>query len=327
MHNFLNPVWATRLHFGALLLVYMELVAWQHAARYDLLDWLGLLVIYTALGAIALDLIVRFRAIEIKSLLLVAGVFAVLRSALVVPIQLDSDHLVARLIFLTLGAAVLIFLLTWMSFRLLASGEASGMWAFLLAGGIGLAWGVWAGWFAPLAVLDVSRPEVSDSLPFVLLGLAAVGFMPQVLRPPTTMQTQDWLLMPYEWAAAGGVVLVTLILRGDQGYLDGVGAGILLMLLITVIFMLAFTVSLRRGTPLRLITPPQRPLLIGWLLILIPFTLMGWLAYTLSEVKEEPIQAALLFRVILIFGASWLPIVSILLGINIMSRMTREASP
>ena len=315
--------WLPRIHFSLLLLVFGELVAWQNAASYDALDWLAVLAIYLGIGALLLDVIVRYRATDWLSLMLVAGMFAIIQGTLITLTAVQSENLPQNLGLRTLGIQSLMFLLAYLSFRLLASGEATGLFAFLIAGVVGFGWGTWARWLADVEHVVVTAPEFNASFPYVIGALVLVGIFPFVYRKPEPMEVIDWLLTPVEGAVAIGVLVVAYVLRSSEGYIDSLGSLIALALLAMTVFMLVATRTARRGIPLWKITPPKNPLLVGWLIILLPFAGLAWLGFNIVD-GEAPVHANIFFGAILIFGLVWLPLLSTWLGVSVMSRMTRE---
>jgi hypothetical protein len=322
--NTLGP-WIPRLHFGLLLLIFGELVAWQQASTFSLLDWLALAVIYLALALACLDFMMRFRAADIRSVFLVAGLYAATRAALLSVIHLDSlERFAIDLVFLPMGLQTLMFLLAFASFRLLSTGESTGPSAFGIALVVGFGWGTWTRWSPALESINVIAPTWDASLPYVVIALVVGGIVPLVLHPRLDMQPIDWLMTPYEWAFAGLTLFVTLVLRLSQGHIDILAVGIITLLMLGLLFMLNYSTTLRRTLPFAKMTPPQSPLILGWLLILAPFALAAWAGYNLSDGEAVPWQAVTLFRALLLFGVAWLPVISIWWGANMLTQMTRE---
>src|SRR5207253_2935596 len=68
------PFWGLRLVFGVMLLTLSELVMWQNPPVHSLVDWPILLLLYVAIAALMIDLLVRFQARELPGLLLVSGI-------------------------------------------------------------------------------------------------------------------------------------------------------------------------------------------------------------------------------------------------------------
>jgi len=314
MIHYWRETWAARLHFSLLLLVFGELVAWQDATRYSALDWAAVALIYVALGAILLDLIHRFHAHELKSLLLVGGIFGLVQGTLISLAAVGREDWLVNLLLRALGAEVLMFLLAYTLFW--RGGKSLGYGGWLGALVLGLGWGVWTRWFPQLESVNVATPSWDESLPYVVIMLALGVLFPLFLRPAHEIEAR---LTPYEGAAAGGVLVVALILRGNGGYLPTFNLGVVALLLLMCGVLLAFSRILRQAQPF---TP--HPPLLAWLLLLVPFALAAWVAYNLSDTASEPWGAALVFRGLLLFGGGWLPLVSTWIGMAIFVRLTRE---
>lgn len=313
-----------RLHFAILLLTFGELVAWQDASQHGILDWLAIALLYVAMSAILLDVMVRWRANDWRSLLLVAGLFGAMRAAMMSVLVLDADTFAVDLVFLPFGVEALMFVLAFLSFRLLLRGDTTGIWAFGIAAALGLFWGVWTRWGTTLDTVNVIAPDWSESLPYVVIMLLLGGIFPLLLRPSMRMEAEDWKLTPYGWGLAGVIVWGALILRASQGHIDAGSLIAVLLVSVALGFILAFTTSLRRDDALSSITPPHVPLILGWLVLLIPFAVLAWVGYNLSDGQDTPIYAEGLFRAILGFGLLWLPIVSTWEGTRLLIRLTRE---
>jgi hypothetical protein len=193
----------------------------------------------------------------------------------------------------------------------------------LLAGVVGLAWGIWVQWFPSLEGVQVSNLELTETLPFVIVGMILVALLPYGFRIAIVrMELEDWTLTPYEFAAAGGVLAIALLLRSES--LSPLGLGIVLTLITMLVMMLFFTRTARQGSLLHPITPPRLPLALGWFLLIISFALMGALGYSLSTEGDPPFYARVLFSAITVFGALWVPVISIWLGTGLMIQYTRE---
>lgn len=145
-----------------------------------------------------------------------------------------------------------------------------------------------------------------------------------VVPPPKKMSFQDWLLEPYEWAAAGGILGLTAVLRLADGSIPGVGTALVAMIITMIVLILWFTRQTHKENWLRLLNPPRQPLLYGWIYMLIAFMLMGWAGYHLPQESDNPIQTTILFGLIAFFGAIWLPVVSVLIGIRAFTQLARE---
>lgn len=313
--------WLYRLHFAFVLLMGGELIGWQEASTYQLQDWGLVFLIYLAIGALLLDLIQRWNLNDVKSLLLLAGIFGLTEGLLISLAPREADNIGVGLIFRPMGLQVLMFLLAFWLFRLIHSGEATGFFDFLLMALVGAAWGIWVRWFPELEFEHIPSPELGASLPYVVFALFVAGIMPIFFRP----QIRSWELSFYELAAVLVILGVTLILRLNDGYIPVLALAIAALVIGFIVAMLYFTRDSRQNSLLTSITPPKRPFIIGWLILLFPFAALAWLLYEISDVSQTPVQADILFTGITLFGVLWLPLVSTWLGYLNLVDVFRES--
>ncbi|MFP4321396.1 MAG: hypothetical protein ACLFTK_02985 [Anaerolineales bacterium] len=316
--------WLHRALFGGLCLILGELIAWQGAARYGPLDWLALWLIYSALGAAALDAIARYRVTTPSTLMLVAGGFGLGHAMLTgtINISAGTQAFVVDLILLPLGAMPLVFLVALGSLRALLSGEAVGLRAFIGAGLVGIAWGIWLRGFNDIESITIRTTTLAENAPFVLIGLALIGLVTWAVSPQRYTNDYDWRLSPYDAVAVGLVLGVTLLLRLDAAYVDTLGASILASLLVIITLMVVFTRNIRPADALTDITPPQKPHLPSWFLLGLPLLAGGGAAWEFGA--GDPFFVAGMFQALLVFGTLWLPLASAQLGVAAMARLTQE---
>lgn len=314
--------WIPRVGFGLLLLVFGELVAWQYASQYDAFDWIALIGLYFAMAAILLDVMVRWHVQDVLGLLLVAGIFGLTESALISARLFDN--LPISLVFYGTGLETVMFLLAFGSFLYLSTARPASAWLVGLAALVGLGWGIWVRGYPELEHVQQAVPSLDVALPAVVIALLGNLLVLFVVPPPKKMSFQDWLLEPYEWAAAGGILGVTLALRLVDGSIPGVGIALVAMIITMIVLILWFTRQTHKENWLRFLNPPQQPLLYGWIYMLIAFMLMGWAGYHLPQENDNPIQTTILFGLLVFFGAIWLPVVSVLIGIRTFTQLARE---
>jgi len=320
----LKNAWAARLHFAALLFTFGELVAWQEASEYGVLDWIAILIFYIALSAITLDLLGRYQTINWQSILLVGGIFGLLRSALVTTLEFDISIFAVDLVFLPMGVETLMFVFALMSYQFLASGKPSPLWGFLLSAVVGLAWGIWARWGVTLNSVNITAPDWSESLPYVVILLVLSGIFQLSVRAPLRMNLDDWRLTPYGGLVSGGVLSAAIVIRASQGHIDTFSVGLIVIVVALMGFMLRITQSLRQGEFFESLTPPKEPAILSWLQLMIPFALFAWAGYNISGGDDIPFYADILFQGLLLFGLLWLPVVSTWLGAQLVVQLTRE---
>lgn len=321
----IRKTWATRIQLGALLLVSGELIAWQNPLSYSPLDWVALFAIYIALAALLLDIMARWQTHDWQTIMLVAGFYGGLRTLTLDVLNITADNFTLQLILIPFGLQVLAFGVAFLAFRLFSSGESTGVIAFVMALVAGFLWGTWVRWSPNLENFHIPLADFDSSLSSTLLGLFWAGLVPFLIRPVAEMVDHDWRLTPYEGLVAGGVIFVTLVLRSSEGYIDTLGGGILGVLCAIILFILYFTRTLRRQNPFGKITPPQKPFVLGWLILGVAFIPAGWGGYYLADgASTTPAYANLILSGLFLFAVLWLPLVSIWLGIQIFTRLTRE---
>ena len=315
--------WTTRLSFAALLVAFSELVVWQQPAEYAALRILGSLVVYGALAVIALDLVVRLRASDVASLLMIAGAYGLANGTLIS--QVATRDLPVSLLARPLGAQPLAFLGALGAFRLLLSGRSANPLHLLVAAVAGLAWGVWTRW-APGAS-DGTIALVSAETALVATGGAlAVCLLLAYLaaREPVT-RADGWLLTPVEWIGSAAVLVAALAIGLSRNEIGGMGAGIVLTLVAYLLGTLFATRNLRSArSPLDAIAPPHAPNAIAWLAMIALFLAAGWIGYALPGSGDHSTQGDLLIGLLTAFGVLWLPVVSALVGVRAFVQLARE---
>lgn len=319
-----RAIWSTRLSFAALLLVFSELVVWQAPGDYDALEWLGLLVLYAALGAAALDLLARVPVRDLFGLLIVGGIYGLVNATLISHIV--SNDLPLSLIVRPLGAQPLAFVGAFAAYRILASGRATGPLDFLIALAVGVAWGVWVRWFPEVSDEPLPRVPVETVLAVTGVNLVLAGVLRGLVQPGAPYRAIDWTLTPYEWVGVGGVLFVALVIGLDRGVIEGADAAISVVLIAFMGSMLYLARGLSRTKTglLDPITPPRRPNLVAWLVVVIPFVLGGWIGHTLPGSGDGALQSDILMGSLTAFGIVWLPLVSVAIGVRAFVQLARE---
>ncbi|MBN1202051.1 MAG: hypothetical protein JXJ20_09365 [Anaerolineae bacterium] len=315
--------WGARLSFGALLLVFSEWVVWQTPTEYDLLEWGALAAIYLALAAVMLDLIARFNASDIFSLLLVAGIYGLINATLIS--HITTRDLPLSLIMRPLSAQPLAFLGALAAFQVLASGRATGPFDFVIALGVGLVWGVWVRWFPVTSEESIPTVDIGPALLALLIGLLACALIRYLVPRAAIYRREDWQLLPAEWWIVGGVLAFTAVIGNYQGYITNAGLALAGLLAGFMVITLYTTLPMRRDAfYLASVTPPRRPNPAAWLILIIPFLLAGWIGYSLPGSGDQSPQSDLLFGALMGFGIVWLPAVSTVIGVRAFIQLARE---
>src|SRR5438105_1605861 len=139
------PVWGLRLILGIILMTLSEIVMWQTPLARSLLDWPILLVLYTGLAAIIMDLVVRFQANGPATLLLVAGICGLVSSSIINGSAFESlpYSLISRGLGLQTAAGLygLLLFVSVMRGKQVEPLQVAG------AVAVGVLWGVWVHWY------------------------------------------------------------------------------------------------------------------------------------------------------------------------------------
>lgn len=315
--------WRVRLIFGALLLVFSELVIWQTPTQFDALEWAGLALLYLALAAAALDLIERVHAHDVFSLLLIAGLYGLANATLIS--HITTRDLPISLLVRPLAAQPLAFLGAVAALRLLLSGRPSGPLQFLAALAAGALWGIWVRWLPVVSDEPVPAVDLDTALAVTGIGLGACALLSLLLRPGAPGTAHGWRLGPVEWAIVLAVVLAALALGLSGGAIDRGGVGIVVALMVFMAVIVQVTLAMRpRRSLLDAITPPRAPNLPAWLVLVVPFLLAGWVGYSLPGSGDNSAQSDLLFGMLTGFGLVWLPGVSMVVGVRAFIQIARE---
>lgn len=315
--------WGTRLSFGALLLVFSEWVVWQKPTTYSALDWLALAAIYLALAAAALDLMSRLNIGDFPGLLLLAGLYGLVNGTLV-------SHIIARdlpssLLVRPLAAQPLAFLGAFASFRILASGRATGPLEFLIALVSGLVWGVWVRWFPTASQQALPQAEIETALSALAPLLLGCGVLRSVLPPAAIYTNDDWQLVRAEWVVVGAALLAALGVGGVQGTINDLALVLCLTLSSMIGMMLYMIWTLRRGVSLLApLTPPRRPNIAAWMVLLPPFLLAGWIGYRLGGGGGDSRLGDILFALLAVAGVIWPPTISVIIGMRAFISLARK---
>lgn len=319
--------WTPRLVLGTLLLAWGELAVWRHAHTYSVIEWGIIVLIYLALAAILLDLIFRWR-LQDKwwGYLLVGGVFGILQNML---IALDIfEDVPASLIFYATGLETAMFLLAMACFRFLYRGQTARFIDYGVAAAVGVAVGVWTRWYPEIDTVNQEVPALDLTLSNALIALVFAAVFALALPRAAEPSRRDWMLSPMEWTAAGGLLLVVFLAQLGRGDIDPLGVVAALVTLIVLLVVLWYTgtqitsIETERDTFFFNLKPPFAR---AWALVLIPFTLAYIVGYeVLPSNNNDPLQASILFIALAAFGALWLPLIFVFIGIQTFTQLVSE---
>lgn len=174
-------IWGVRLVFGALLLTLSELVMWQNPMQRPWYDWPVLLVLYTALGAAMLDVVVRFQVYTPAALGLVSGLYGLISSCIITPTALENVPIGLLVHGLGLQTAAGFFGL--MIFVIVMRGHQVNVLHIAAAIAVGVAWGIWIHWYPLQKDVVWGLVELDVAQRYLVVGMIAVGVLLTMLMP------------------------------------------------------------------------------------------------------------------------------------------------
>ncbi len=317
-------VWLVRLIAGMGLLLFSEIGWWSNdPLAYGPAEWAVTAVVHLALGALALDLIVRFCVADVFGLLLVGGIYALIDAALITQSAFASLplSLVSRALGLhVLGVAVPgLLLLRW-----LLDGKGFVPWRLAMLGVIGFAWGVWLRGYPALPANAFPAPSLAAALALIAGGLVVVGVLIRLARWAVISSGAAFRLRRWEWAMVGGALLALFLPNRPAASLPDAAApivGALLGYLIGALYVQ------RRPEPASLLDAiiPLRPVSLALYLIYAgALALLVIAGYALAGEGRESILFQNLTTLFAAFGIAWLPVASLALGVRAYRRLSRE---
>lgn len=315
--------WRVRVLLAALFMFGGELLLWNNPPGRAWWDWPLLAIGYAALAAIILDLAARWRARDLFSVMALAGFYALLNALLLNPAQAFVD-LPLSLVSRVTGAHALLGLEMLVTFLALTGGHLRHL-RFALLGGalvVGLAWGTWARWSGTFAAVSYGEVPLGMLFSVGATGLVIVlALIVWVYRQRMPLKPSDMLLTRLEWAVVALILSLMGLLRVAQGALNETG----LLVSLIVLFLVGLVLWSRRNTRLKIILDYHLPVFpLGWVWILLALAILFWaaaLAYGLPMIGDEFFnQYHIVAYGFLLYGAGWLPLVSIQLGLRAFIR-------
>ncbi|GAB4546632.1 MAG: hypothetical protein OHK0023_06570 [Anaerolineae bacterium] len=303
------PIWAVRVLFGGVLLIFSEIIVWQNPTARDWYEWLALYILYTALGAFFLDVISRFRVVTPAAVGLACGIYGILSGTLIN--HSLFDNLPFGLILRTLGLQVGAGFLALMLFIIVLRGKPPEIWHIAAAIITGAAWGVWAKWYPQQTLVgwESLTTAQAQTLLVVPLFLLAGGF--GVLPRFQTLTERVFLLTWWEMILCGAPLFIALML--------GVALGAIpFFLLIIPVILISYCVwalnAQKSGDTPSILAEITfaAPNFATYLILASGIVVTGSIAYAAIPDKDSPIGAAL-YILVFGFGIAWLPFASLLL--------------
>ena len=162
---------------------------------------------------------------------------------------------------------------------------------------VGLVWGIWVRWFPSASDEAITTPDILPALIALAVGLLLCGLIRLALPPADIYRREDWRLTRVEWGLMGAILWAAMVISYAQDNITGTGLGIVVVLGGLMLVMLYATVRLRnKSTLLEHLTPPRRPNIAAWVILIVPFLLAGWAGYSLPGSGDSSIQGDLLVR-------------------------------
>ncbi len=304
------PIWALRALLGAVLLVFSELIMWLNPPSRSLLDWPVLLMLYVALAAVVMDLLVRFQARSIAPVLLVSGMYALLHAATInygafveVPVSL-----VSRAMGLQTGAALygLLFFVAVMR------GKQPDAIQVLGALGIGVVWGIWVHWFPLQAAVNWGLVAIQDAQVYMITALVPLGVLVTFVMPRFQVVREKQFELLW-WEAI--LVMLPLFAAMMIGIAQERVPFFPLLLLFAIGGFVLYALNYQKGgydpsllAELTFVAPNA----ITYIALTVIFLAAGTLSYGLIT-DSESIIGIIVYYVVLFAGAAWLPGASLLI--------------
>jgi hypothetical protein len=304
------PVWGLRLILGVILLTLSELVMWQNPPARQLLDWPALLILYTALAAILLDLTARFQARSPATLLLVSGVYGLVSSAIINRSAFDNlpYSLIVRGMGLQTGAGLygLLLFVTVMRGKQVEPLPIAG------AVAIGVLWGIWVHWYPLRTVANWGLVTIETATLYVLPALVIIGILLAGVAPRfRVFREKQMELLWWEAIVAGVPLFVALVLGMFQETIPFLWLLVVIAIGAFMVWALSYH---RRGYEPSLLAHMTfaAPNAITYIVLAIVFLVAGTLSYNLVANADSPAGIAV-YLLVLAFGFVWLPGASLLI--------------
>jgi hypothetical protein len=308
-----------RLALAVVWAIGSEVLLWSYPPDRTVLDWIFHLIGYGVLAYALTDLAVRWRVRDLYGVAPLGGLAALLYALAVDP-QFTLADIPRTLVTRAMGSHALLFmgmLLLWLVMlrvvplqRLLVP----------LAALIGLCWGTWVR-YAP-TLTDLPGPTLSDPTLFLVIGIAAVGLIGVVAvigsRLPAA-SGESLLLQPVEAGVVAFAAIALIYRQLDLGAIDLESRGLVVGLVGLCLAMLWFRKDTSYGYLVGSIqvNPPWGT----WFAGMLVFLICASAAFSAPIIGDDSFnQVAAVAALFTLFGATWLPGVSVILGLRAVLR-------
>lgn len=315
-----------RMLLAALLLFGSEILLWSDPLGRPLLEWLLLIPAYCLTATLLLDIAARFRIRDLFDVMLLAGIYGLLASALLNPAIIQAEMPVS-LIARGLGAHTLLGLEMLGAFLVLTGGRRRrwGLPLLAVTAAVGLAWGTWVRW-SPLQTTISGAPVLLPTALLVLVaGLVIITLLWVVaLRQGRALTPESLLLKRRAFALVIVGLLGIFALRVIQLPLDPFAYVLIGVVFAACLVILWFRrLSTKPGLLIRHLppAPPPAPRLALLLFVLLGTGVFAYSLPSLMVLGEN--QLLIVTGGFLLYGVAWLPFVCGVLGINAYARQLR----
>lgn len=320
------PIWGIRIQLGLVLLTLSELVMWQNPIAYSVLDWVVLFFLYVGLATILLDVIVRFQVRDIASLLLAAGLYGLVASTIIN--HSIFENLSAgpyALLIHGFGLQTAAGLYGLLLFILVMRGKAPTPVQAVVAGAIGVLWGVWVHWFPIQTHIGWGLVPIETATQYMILALFIVGFTFTFVTPRFRFfREQDMQMTWWEAILAGMPLFVALVVGMLQNIIPDLWLAILIAVGAFIVWVLYNQSGGTEPSIMAEITYPA-PNSITYIVFSLVFFTCGSLAYYLVTDKDSVIGIAA-YWLVFGFGLVGLPASALVIFWRVLHVPSTDAS-
>lgn len=304
-----------------------EVLVWTNPPGRELLDWPLMLLEYSVVAALLLDVLMRYRVRDLFGALLVSGLYSLIASLTLNPESLLAE-LPRTLVTRIMGAHALLALEMIGLFLALTGGLAPGARRRVMVGSVivGLAWGVWVRWFPA----DAGYPPASLTT-MLLYGAAFMMVIALLLarlpRWTAALTPDDLRLSRRGWLIACLLLIGLAGWRGLAGELP-LDALWLVLPVLALCWVILWFRGRARGYTLLDGRIPSQPVAWGSFVaaaaLFFGVAIMGY-QLPLIQVGEFT-QLTLIGVGFTAYGLAWLPTVSLVLGVQAYLRQFQAAA-
>jgi len=318
-----GKAWSMRLIFGAMLMVFSEIIMWENPTAHTFPEWIGRAILYLVLGALTIHLAVWLQVREIAGLAMLSGLYGLLSGVLI-----NHDALIGLplgLVVHALGLQTGAALYALLFFIAVMKGRQPTRLEIGIAVVIGILWGIWLKWYPIQKSVGWEPTTIETATLYLIGGAVIVGVLLMVIAPSFRVVREDDLTLKlWEWP----IVIIPLVIALILGLLDP-----------TVIPLFPLLVAIAVGIvivgALWIQRVPNEPSIMAEMLFSLPnpvtfvflgiaVLLAGTFSATLIGDNPDSIIGIVTYILIGIIGSLWLPAASALIGVRVYRRVQGE---